>query len=86
MVWKFEQNVVSNIALDSSNAYFVTENAQLIAVNSQTGEVLGVADFTPKFDKDFDFVNTSIFVTAYNKVVAVYFENTNQLTIMQFGK
>lgn len=86
VVWKFEQNVVSNIALDSSNAYFVTENAQLIAVNSQTGEVLGVTDFTPKFDKDFDFVNTSIFVAAYNKVVAVYFENTNQLTIVQFGK
>lgn len=85
-VWKFEQNIVSNIALDNSNAYFVTENSQLVAVNSQTGEVLGVADFTPKFDKDFDFVNTSIFIAAYNKVVAVYFENTRQITIMQFSK
>lgn len=86
VVWKFEQNVVSNIAIDNSNAYFVTENAQLVAVNSQTGEVLGIADFTPKFDKNFDFVNTSIFIAAYDKVVALYFENTNQLTIMQFGK
>jgi len=86
IVWKFEQIVVSNIAVDGSVAYFLTENAQLVAINSQTGEVLGVADFTPKFYKDFDFVNTSIYVVAYNKTVAIYFENTNQITIMRFNQ
>ena len=86
VVWKFEQNVVSNIAVDGSIAYFVIENAQLVALNSQTGEVLEVVDFTPKFYEDFDFVNTSIYVTAYNKIIGVYFENTNQLTIMQFNQ
>ena len=84
IVWKFGQNVVSNVAVDHTYAYFVTENAQLVAINTQTGEVLAVSDFTPGFDKDFDFVNTSIYITAFNKIIAVYFENTHQLTIMQF--
>jgi outer membrane protein assembly factor BamB len=85
VAWKFDQYVVSNVAVDGSTSYFVTENAQLVAINTETGNVLGRMDFNPKFAKDFDYTNTSIFIAAHNQNIAVYFENTKQISIVHFS-
>jgi len=60
-------------AVNGPITYYVTQDAHLLAVDTQTGELLGQMQFTPVFPADFDFSNNVIIVAAANDVVAVYF-------------
>jgi hypothetical protein len=85
IIWEYDnEHVVSNIAVAGTTTYFLTDNNKLIALNTFTGEVLGKLAFAPRFSHDFDFVNTSIIVAADGDVVAVYFEDSKQLSIFRF--
>jgi hypothetical protein len=84
LVWRYEQLVVSNIAVGGSVTYFVTKNAELIAVDTMTGDVLGSLSFTPAFPEDFDFWNNHIIVAANGDTVAVYFRDKRQLSLFHF--
>jgi hypothetical protein len=83
-VWQYDQIIASNITVGGTITYFVTDTAKLIALGTQTGEVLGSVNFSPAFADDFDFSNNSIYVAAYNNFVTVYFEDTQQLSIIKF--
>jgi outer membrane protein assembly factor BamB len=85
IVWEYEHPIISNIAVGGSYTYFITENAQLMALDTQTGEILGSTELIPGFADDFDFVNTSVFIAAQNDIVAIYFEDTHQLSIIKFN-
>lgn len=92
IVWQFNQNVVSNIAVGGDITYFLTKETELFAVDTQTGSILGSVKFTPSFSEkytpnfsqDHDFLNTSIYVAADDDIVAIYFEDTRQLSIFRF--
>jgi outer membrane protein assembly factor BamB len=87
IIWQFDQEpVVSNIAVGGPITYFLTENARLIALDTNTGEVLGRLSFAPHFAHDFDFINTSLIVAADKDIVAVYFEDSRQISIFRFNK
>lgn len=83
-IWQFSQDVVSNVAVGGTTTYVLTEQTELLALDTQTGKVLGSLSFIPSFPENFDFVNTSIFVAAAGDTVAIYFENTRQLSIFRF--
>lgn len=84
IVWTFEEPIVSNIAIGGDVTYFFTEDSQLFAVDTFTGDVLDFASFEPKFPKQFDFANNSVIVAAKNNIVSVYFEDARQLSLFEF--
>lgn len=83
-LWRYDQTVVSNIAIGGTVSYFVTQDAQLIAVESLTGEQVGQMQFTPAFPADFDFSNNDIIVAAAADIVAIYFADQQQLSLFRF--
>jgi len=86
IIWEYNgEPVISNIAVGGKTTYFLTENNRLIALNTYTGEVLGELAFAPRFSHDFDFINTSIVVAADGDIVAVYFEDSKQLSVFSFA-
>ncbi|HRQ41161.1 MAG TPA: PQQ-binding-like beta-propeller repeat protein [Chloroflexota bacterium] len=84
IVWQFNQDVVSNVAVGGTTTYALTKQNELLALDTQTGKILGSLKFTPSFPKNFDFVNTSIFMAADGDTVVIYFENTRQLSVFRF--
>lgn len=85
IIWEYTgEPVISNIAVGGKTTYFLTENNRLIALNTYTGEVLGELAFAPRFSHDFDFINTSILVAADDDIIAVYFEDSKQLSVFRF--
>jgi outer membrane protein assembly factor BamB len=95
-LWTINEPVVSNIAVDGSTAYFVTMNTELVAVNIQTGEILGRLYFTPEFDPNinyfdpnyqssFDSLNEAPTIAAGNGYIVVYFEDKKQLSVFRFN-
>jgi hypothetical protein len=86
IVWRFDDPVVSNIAVGGPITYFLTKDVKLIALDTETGEVLGTLSFAPGFSHDFDFTNTSLIVAADKDIVAVYFEDSKQLSIFRFNE
>ncbi|MEJ2747692.1 MAG: hypothetical protein P8183_07250, partial [Anaerolineae bacterium] len=84
LTWQIEQPIVSNIALGGSVTYFFTKDAQLMAVDTQTGEIVGQLQFSPKLSQDFSSTNNPIVVAAHNDIVAVYFNSDYQLSVFRF--
>jgi outer membrane protein assembly factor BamB len=85
IIWEYDDEpVISNIAIGGEITYFLTQSNRLIALNTYTGEILGKLAFAPGFSHDFDFVNTSVVVAADGDVVAVYFEDSKQLSLFRF--
>ena len=85
IVWDYnDEPVISNIAVGGAITYFLTKSNKLIALNTDTGEVLGKLAFAPRFSNDFDFINTSLLVAAEGDIVAVYYEDSKQLSVFRF--
>jgi hypothetical protein len=85
IVWRYDQPVVSNIAVGGPVTYFVTRNTQLVAVDTRTGNVLGVLSFTPAFPESMHFGNDHIITAADGDLVVVYFRDRRQLSIFRFA-
>jgi hypothetical protein len=86
IIWQFDESVVSNVAVGGTTTFVVTENAELKALDTLTGNLIGSLQFTPAFAEDYDFVNNSIIVAADDNIVAVYFRDSRQLSVFQFGE
>jgi outer membrane protein assembly factor BamB len=85
IIWEYDDEpVISNIAVGGAITYFLTEKNRLIALDTNTGEVIEFLAFAPRFSHDFDFVNMSIIVAADGDVVAVYYEDSQQLSVFRF--
>jgi outer membrane protein assembly factor BamB len=82
LLWETNENVVSNVAVDHSHAYFLTSAAELVAMDIQTGHVLGKVEFDaenlePQDDRGF-------FVAASDNNVFVYFGDSRRLLAFHF--
>ena len=86
VVWQSEETAVGNFAVAGPVTYFLTESVQLLAVDTNTGNELGKLTLAPRFSPDFDFINSSIIVAADENIVALYFEETQQLSIYKFNQ
>jgi outer membrane protein assembly factor BamB len=85
IIWEYkDEPVISNIAVGGAITYVLTKNNKLIALNTDTGEILGKLAFAPRFSNDFDFINTSVLVAAEGDIVAVYYEDSKQLSVFRF--
>jgi outer membrane protein assembly factor BamB len=79
------ERVVSNVAVSNDIVYFLTQNAQLRALDIQTGQLLGAQDFVPSlFDLNTNITNYKFDVAAANEVVTVYFGDSWQLLTFRF--
>jgi outer membrane protein assembly factor BamB len=85
IVWKFDRDVISNIAIGGAVTYVLTVNAEIFALDTLTGRILGSLKFTPDFPDNFDFATANIYMAADENIVAVYFEYIGQLTIFRFS-
>lgn len=86
VVWQSEETAVGNFAVSGPVTYFLTDAVQLLAVDTNTGSEIGKLILEPRFSPDFDFVNSSIIVAADENVVALYFEETQQLSIYKLNQ
>ncbi len=84
IVWQSQQPVVSNIAVDGNVTFVLTSVAQLVALNTQTGEIVATLDFAPRFGQEYDFANNSLIVAANKGTVGVYFRDKSQLSFFRF--
>jgi outer membrane protein assembly factor BamB len=77
LLWETDKNVVSNVAVDQSTAYFLTDSAELIARYIRTGRVVGKVEFAPKDITAED--DRGFYVAADDNHVFVYFGDSRQL-------
>ena len=77
VIWETEQNVVSNVAVDGSAAFFLTTSAELIAYDLETGQKVGFAQFSG--GDVFQGESRGCFVAASTGMVFVYFGDSRQL-------
>lgn len=77
VIWETEQNVVSNVAVDGSVAFFLTTSAELIAYDLETGQRVGFAQFSG--GDIFLGENRGFFVAANGGRAFVYFGDSRHL-------
>jgi outer membrane protein assembly factor BamB len=85
VLWEYA-GVVSNVAVQDSTAYFLTSNAQLLAVNIREGNIVGSVDFgTDKFVlQDENLFSHGFSVVAINNTVSVHLGDSQQLFAFHF--
>ncbi len=83
LVWQYDaHSVVSNLAIgDNAVVYFVTEEAQLLAVDGHTGQELGRVEFGTTATTD---QSTAYDVTASQDFVLVYMGDGRKLFAFRF--
>jgi outer membrane protein assembly factor BamB len=83
-VWRYNNSVVSNIAVGGSVTYFFNGKSELIAFDTDTGKILGMAKFTSPSSENVPNSNNNISVAADSDTVAVYFRDKHQLSLFRF--
>ncbi len=76
LLWQYE-DVLSNVAVTDSTAFFLTKNVQLVAVDISNGKIVGKVSFTPDWVDD--PVNSAFYVASNAGIVVVYFGDSRQL-------
>jgi hypothetical protein len=84
VLWRYEGRSASNLAVDGSSLFFVDDRGTLVVLDLATGEATTSLQFIPQLTSDFDFANNSLLVAAQGGRVAVYFEDAEQLTVLQY--
>lgn len=82
VVWQSQEKAVSNVVVDNSIGYFLTMNAQLLALNAETGQLLAALNFLPQtLNEPFE---RGYYVAAHNGMVAVYFGDSRELFLLRY--
>ncbi|MCB9419064.1 MAG: PQQ-binding-like beta-propeller repeat protein [Ardenticatenaceae bacterium] len=82
LIWETEKNVVSNVAVDGAVAFFVTSQAELVALDVETGQKVGSVQFSngeTQLGEDKGY-----FVAASGGNVFVYLGDGRQLFAFHF--
>ncbi len=82
LIWETEKNVVSNVAVDGTAAFFVTSQAELVALDAETGQKVGSVQFSngeTQLGEDRGY-----FVAASGGNVFVYLGDGRQLFAFHF--
>ncbi len=82
LIWEYK-DVLSNISVDGSTAFFLTKNMELVAIDIETGEVLGQTAFTSNLTRE-RTSDIHHFITASNDIVIVYLGDSQQLFAFHF--
>ncbi len=94
IVWQTEtpynlthaERIVSNVAFANDIVYFLTQDAQLRALDIYTGEILGTVQFDPSlFELGVNIVNERFDVAASNDIVLIYFGDSWQIFAFRFS-
>jgi hypothetical protein len=75
-------SVLSNIAVSNGLAFYLTSEAQLYAVNAQTGDKFRTIEFLPAIP-DEDIVNRRFAVAASENSVVVYLGDSQQMFVFR---
>ncbi len=82
-----KEDVVSNVAVSNSTAFYVTIDGEVMAVDAQTGETVGRLKFNAEELVDIDTSdNTHYYVEAVDDMMFVYFGDTWQLFAFRFSQ
>ncbi len=82
VVWETENDVVSNVAVNDSTAFFLTSSAKLFAIDVETGQKIGFVQFA-KGDVQLA-ESRGFFVAANEEDVFVYMGDSRQLFSFRF--
>ncbi len=82
ILWRYDEDIISNVATNRRYAFFLTDAPSLIAVDLLTGEKRAEVLFTPGL-VEVDVINTAFFVAASEDSVAVYLGSSNQIFIFR---
>lgn len=82
LIWEYK-DVLSNVTVDSSTAFFLTSDIKLIAIDIETGEILDQMVFTSNLIQD-GTSDIHYFVAASNNIVLVYLGDSQQLFAFRF--
>ncbi|MEZ4594291.1 MAG: PQQ-binding-like beta-propeller repeat protein [Chloroflexota bacterium] len=84
--WENPANIVGNVAEHNGYIFYITLNAELLAINAETGEVVGSVQFSPGLNEldGSDRVNREFCIAASDNIVAVYFGSGQQLFSFRF--
>lgn len=85
ILWQYS-GVVSNVAAENSIAYLLTLDAQLIAINVRTGDILDAVDFsTSEFVlQDNNSFRHGFSVAVLEDIVSIHLGDSQQLFAFQF--
>lgn len=84
IMWILEDGVYSNVVVDRSIAYFITEYAELKAVNVKTGGTLAVLRFEPMTPQEQLTQHRIYNVAVSDDIVVVYLGDSRQLFAFRF--
>jgi len=82
LLWTYP-NLISNVAIGESVAFFLNEQATLVAVDIQTGDLVGEVNFSPRIEVS---VNNLFQVATNDTVVLVYFSDSRELFAFEFSE
>ncbi|MEJ2746581.1 MAG: PQQ-binding-like beta-propeller repeat protein, partial [Anaerolineae bacterium] len=82
LIWETEENVVSNVAVDGAAAFFVTSQAELVALDVETGQKVGSVQFSNEETQLGE--DRGYFVAASGGNVFVYLGDGRQLFAFHF--
>ncbi len=82
LLWETSENVISNVAIDHTRAYYLTSAAELMALDLQTGAVLGKVEFTSENLEPQD--ERGFYVAANDNNVFVYFGDSRRLFAFRY--
>lgn len=83
IIWEYS-NILSNIAVDDSVAYFLTEDMQLVGKDIRNGQVLFNINFEP--NEAVSPENNVYQIAANNNIVVIYFGGANQLSAFRISE
>lgn len=87
ILWRTEKNVRSNIAANGKYVFYLTSEAQLQILNSETRELVGSVNFSPvNFEGEgFDRNRYDFYVVAEDDLIFVYLADGRQLFAFRFS-
>lgn len=83
LLWETDQNVISNVAVAHNRAYFLTALVELVAMDIQSGSVIGKVAFTPEHVVPDEY---GFYVAASGNNVFVYLGDSQQLFAFHFSQ
>ncbi len=83
-IWQTDNDVISNVAIDKSTAFYLTTSAELVAMDLDTGQITGSVQFmVPEIQFGSD---RGYFVAAADGTVFAYFGDSRQLFSFRFSQ
>lgn len=84
ILWESDDVVYSNVIADRGIVYFLTEQAELKAVDAQTGQIIASVQFVPDAAQEHLTQSYLYSVAASNGIVVVYLGDSRQLFAFRF--